>query len=776
MQVDIDWKECIKDSPKFRSTLLEQEKDLELLETHLEKLVKQCDAIVESGRAFQMANNNFFTHLQSLMKNFKDDTLLLEAIGNFSSTLTSWHQMHFAMMENCNTHFSLAVNTFIKNDLKRVKDSRKHFQKMSDEVENAFGRNAQVSKSRVEECEEAGSNLTIARNNFKKSSLDYLFEINVIQTKKRTEILNCLLTYLFGHERFLAQNQTTFSDLKPYLTDLSLKLQNMKQDALDNRQSLRKELNLALDYATNPCLEESVCSTATNLHEANFVDTQLEGYLYKRTSNAFKSWVRRWFIVENNQLLYCSQHRSRDGAVVLERDLRLCNVMPFQDTERRFCFQIMSPLRTHLLQADNEKDCQLWVTTIQETARKAYSKMNSPVQMKSTSSNDLRAQSCSPNRSQSTKQVPPTNPSKVPSHIKSIFSIDGNNECCDCGHPDPRWASFNLGITLCIECSGIHRSFGVHKSKVKSVTLDAWEVDQVKVMELLGNSIVNQIFEANVDESIAFRATPNCSRDIREAWITAKYIKKSFVRSFTNSNCQSNNPSTFSCSHSSVESETLECQSESCGGAANDKIGISDDPLSCNNSDWLSAKVDGPIAASKLLCRAAAAGSLPGMLKAIALGADPNFRNSDDAGKTPLIYSLVKGQMAPVEFMLLHGAKVDVTDDNRQAPLHHAANNGNTGQVCLLLKRKANLNLKDSLGLEPLSIAIKKADANVVTILRLAKLNEEMRGEDMFAEFFKDFSAINTHDDGNDIVGGEIPLSESYNQSAINLPFSYTDK
>ena len=40
---------------------------------------------------------------------------------------------------------------------------------------------------------------------------------------------------------------------------------------------------------------------------------------------------------------------------------------------------------------------------------------------------------------------------------------------------------------------------------------------------------------------------------------------------------------------------------------------------------------------------------------------------------------MLKGQMAPVEFMLLHGAKVDVTDDNQQAPLHHAANNGNTG-------------------------------------------------------------------------------------------------
>ena len=48
-----------------------------------------------------------------------------------------------------------------------------------------------------------------------------------------------------------------------------------------------------------------------------------------------------------------------------------------------------------------------------------------------------------------------------------------------CSGPD--WASINLGILVCIECSGIHRSLGVHVSKVRSLTLDKWEEQTVKV-------------------------------------------------------------------------------------------------------------------------------------------------------------------------------------------------------------------------------------------------------------------------------------------------------
>src|SRR6266496_720177 len=65
---------------------------------------------------------------------------------------------------------------------------------------------------------------------------------------------------------------------------------------------------------------------------------------------------------------------------------------------------------------------------------------------------------------------------------------------------DPQWASTNFGTLLCIECSGIHRSLGVHVSKVKSLQLDKWEPESIEVMLKLGNIKTNQIYEAKLTD------------------------------------------------------------------------------------------------------------------------------------------------------------------------------------------------------------------------------------------------------------------------------------
>jgi ADP-ribosylation factor GTPase-activating protein 2/3 len=71
--------------------------------------------------------------------------------------------------------------------------------------------------------------------------------------------------------------------------------------------------------------------------------------------------------------------------------------------------------------------------------------------------------------------------------ISVISNYPGNNICFDCGNKNPTWASANLGVLICFECSARHRSYGTHISFVRSIQLDKWNKKQLKTIELAGN-------------------------------------------------------------------------------------------------------------------------------------------------------------------------------------------------------------------------------------------------------------------------------------------------
>ncbi|KAK9807526.1 hypothetical protein WJX72_001570 [[Myrmecia] bisecta] len=227
----------------------------------------------------------------------------------------------------------------------------------------------------------------------------------------------------------------------------------------------------------------------------------------------------------------------------------------------RYCFRVVSPEKVYTLQAENDLEQREWMETIQgviacllngsidlaklsrvlpKPAKPTHSRQSSlasgeelpvgdfqgagpqpqagPLQaggqrlvedaMPSFSGGVLYiepegASPASPEfvrqhqRSSVARMPSPLRPSSPDSPLDILRRVPGNNCCVDCGSADPDWASLNLGVLLCIECSGIHRRLGVQVSKVRSLTLDVkvWDAPVMAMMEGIGNEAANEVWE-----------------------------------------------------------------------------------------------------------------------------------------------------------------------------------------------------------------------------------------------------------------------------------------
>ncbi|XP_067898388.1 arf-GAP with coiled-coil, ANK repeat and PH domain-containing protein 2-like isoform X2 [Heterodontus francisci] len=772
MKLTVDFEECLKDSPRFRAAVEEVEGDFAELESKLEKVVKLCAGMIDAGKNFCNANKQFVNGIHELAHQSTKDEVIENSLKRFAESLQEMVNFHTILFDQAQRSIKVQLQTFVKEDLRKFKDAKKQFDKVSEEKENALVKNAQVQRNKQHEMEEATNILTATRKCFRHIALDYVLQINVLQSKRRSEILKSMLSFMYAHLTFFHQGYDHFMELEPYMKELGAQLDQLVVDAAKEKRDMEQKHSTIQqkDFSSDdPKIEFNVDAASGIV---------MEGYLYKRASNAFKTWNRRWFSIQNNQLVY--QKKFKDNLTVVVDDLRLCTVKPCEDIERRFCFEVVSPTKSCMLQADSEKIRQVWIKAVQASIATAYKEKEENYAEK------LDRRSSPSTSSLDSGSELKERPVKGESALQRVECIAGNTNCCDCGQSDPRWASINLGITLCIECSGIHRSLGVHFSKVRSLTLDSWEPELLKLMCALGNSVINRIYEAQVEEMHFKKPNAGDSRLEKESWIKAKYVEKKFVQKPYRISSSKERPQVLPLPSQLESTPEKTSKHLSIPGSASKVSGVKNSDsgvlyssegsknvimtVTSNNNlsepEILEASIvqgggrnssvfheEKIIPSGLQLYKAAYGRSLPDMAEALAHGADVNWVHAEDNKATPLIQAVLGGSLVACEFLLQNGANVNHRDCHGRGPLHHATILGHTGQVCLFLKRGADQGALDEEMKDPLTIAVEAANADIVTLLRLAKMNDEMReseglgqsGDATYQDIFRDFSHMASH-------------------------------
>ena len=111
--------------------------------------------------------------------------------------------------------------------------------------------------------------------------------------------------------------------------------------------------------------------------------------------------------------------------------------------------------------------------------------------------------------------------------INKLLKKQENKFCADCKYRPPSWASINLGVFVCIECSGCHRELGTHISKIKSINLDAWNDEILEHFKKIDNKISNDYWEYNL-HNFNFDSLKNDRNKLME-FIKNKYDHKKWV-------------------------------------------------------------------------------------------------------------------------------------------------------------------------------------------------------------------------------------------------------
>ncbi|KAJ3116302.1 hypothetical protein HDU96_009958 [Phlyctochytrium bullatum] len=385
---------AMRDTPAFRASLSGFQSELEGIQRWLEGLVK-------GGKIYSdelARNNDVVVGMINRMRNRRRISIMdSTVVHTFSEALQTVCALRSKLLETINMEMVNITIKFIRDDIKDMKEFDKIHAKITERYDNALAKYANLPKSKEASALRELINLMGAHGAFFETSSDVFKGIK--------PSINALKARLEEGRKTL-----------PTVSEIEAKKKALEDEAINranptpaiSRNGSANDLGPAGSSDPNglrhivPAVAAAAAAAAANSHGSSLgvCAKEKEGHLFRRSGSGPKGWTRCYVILQQGQLWiqYLKQNNGSSSSTAVDGmdvaidsvggpssgtgpgnkkngkvvtlgpvSIVLCGTRIDRNSDRRFCFEIYTPMKSFMMQAETEKEMYEWIACIEES-------------------------------------------------------------------------------------------------------------------------------------------------------------------------------------------------------------------------------------------------------------------------------------------------------------------------------------------------------------------------------------------------------------------------